>query len=342
MAGFATTRRAALLGMGAGLGLAGLAQRAQAAMPDKVNLGFFTETKPTMIAKGLGWFDEAVGSKINWTEMGSGAEINTAIVAGSCDIGLATGSVATAAGIAQGLPFQLIGMVDNIGPAEDLIVRTSAGLKTPADFKGRKLATPFGSTSHFRLLGFLKTNGLTQRDVTVLDMKPAAIQAAWAKNEIDGAYVWSPAKSKLIEAGGSLYKTSEALEKAGYVIADLIVVRTAFGEMYPDAVVGFLKAYGRALDMWRQKPDEAAQIVGKQAGVSTAVAKADMEEYDFVPLADQAGPRWLGTQSTPGKFAETLKSTADFLAEQRSIRSAPTLDVFQKAINTSFMSKAVS
>jgi taurine transport system substrate-binding protein len=336
--GLVTTRRTALVGMGA-LGLAG---RARAAMPDKVNLGFFTETKPTMIAKGLGWFDEAVGSKINWTEMGSGAEINTAIVAGSCDIGLATGSVATAAGIAQGLPFQLIGMVDNIGPAEEMVVRTSAGLKTPADFKGKKLATPFGSTSHFRLLGFLKTNGMTQRDVTVLDMKPAAIQAAWAKGEIDGAYVWSPAKSKLIEAGGSLYKTSEALEKAGYVIADLIVVRTAFAQSYPDAVVGFLKAYGRALDMWRQKPDEAAEIVGKQAGVSTATAKADMEEYDFVPLGDQAGARWLGGKGTAGKFAETLKSTADFLVEQRSIRTAPGLDAFQKAINTDFIVKATA
>ena len=223
-----------------------------------------------------------------------------------------------------------------------MIVRTSAGLKAPADFKGKKLATPFGSTSHFRLLGFLKTNGLTQRDVTVLDMEPAAIQAAWAKGEIDGAYVWSPAKSKLLEAGGELFRTSEALEKAGYVIADLIIVRTGFAQSQPDAVVGFLKAYGRALEMWRQKPDEAAAIVGKQAGVSTAVAKSDMEEYDFVPLSDQAGARWLGTAATPGKFAETLKSTADFLVEQRSIRSAPGLDAFQKAINTDFIRKATA
>ena len=338
-----TTRRAALAGMGAlGLAAPGLAGRARAAAPDAVNLGFFTETKPTMIAKGLGWFDAAVGPKINWTEMGSGAEINTAIVAGSCDIGLATGSVATAAGIAQGLPFQLIGMVDNIGPAEEMVVRTSAGLKTPADFKGKTLATPFGSTSHFRLLGFLKTNGLTQRDVTVLDMKPAAIQAAWTKGDIDGAYVWSPAKSKLLEAGGSLFDTSVALEKAGYVIADLIVVRTAFAQAYPDAVVGFLQAYGRALDMWRQKPDEAAEIVGKQAGVSTATAMSDMKEYDFVPLGEQAGPRWLGTAAAPGQFAETLKGTADFLVAQRSIRSAPGLEVFQRAINTDYIRKATA
>lgn len=336
------TRRLTLAGLGAAAAVGAWPGRARAAAPDKVNVGFFLETKPTMIAKGLGWFDELTQSKITWTEFGSGAEINTAMVAGSCDIGLATGSVATAAGIAQGLPFQLIGIVDNIGPAEEMVVRTSAGLKTPADFKGRKLATPFGSTSHFRMLGFLKTNGLTQRDVTLLDMKPAAIQAAWAKNEIDGAYVWSPAKSKLIEAGGSLFKTSAALEQAGYVIADMIIVRTAFAQSYPDAVVGFLRAYGRALEMWQQKPDEAAEIVGKQAGVSTAVAKADMQEYDFVPLADQAGESWLGTPDKPGRFAQTLKSTADFLVEQRSIRSAPALEVFQKATNTEFLRRATS
>ncbi len=339
MANGVITRRLALAGMGAAV-----ASRASwAAAPATVNLGFFTETKPTMLAKGEGWFDQGVGGKITWTEMGSGADINTAITAGSCDIGLATGSAATAAGIAQSLPFQLIGMVDNIGPAEEMTVRTAANIRAPADFKGKKVATPFGSTSHFRLLGFLKVNGLTQRDVTVLDMKAAAIVAAWSRGEIDAAYVWAPAKSKILADGGAVFPTYEALDKAGYVIADLIVVRTAFAEQYPDAVVGFLKAYGKALQMYRDQPDATAEIVAKQAGVAPAVALADMKEYDFVPLADQATPAWLGgTPQDPGKFAHVLKGTADFLVEQRSIRSAPGLDAFQKAINTSFIQKAVA
>ncbi len=333
------TRRGVLAGAGAVPFAIG---RARAAAPGGMNIGFFTETKPTMIAKGLGWFEQGAGAKLSWTEMGSGADINTAITAGSCDIGLATGSVATAAGISQGLPFQLIGIVDNIGPGEDMTVRTAANIKTPADFKGKKVATPFGSTSHFRLLGFLKTNGLTQRDVTVLDMKAAAIQAAWSRGEIDAAYVWPPARSKIAENGGTPFKTWDTLEKAGYVIADLIVVRTAFAEQYPDAVVGFLKAYDRALTMWREKPEEAATIVAKEAGVTPAVATADMKEYDFVPFKEQASAAWLGAPGTPGKFAGVLKNTADFLVEQRSIKTAPGLDVFQKAINTEFIRKAVA
>ena len=108
--------------------------------------------------------------------------------------------------------------------------------------------------------------------------------------------------------------------------------------MYPDSVTGFLKAYGRALAMYRKKPDEAAEIVAKQAGVTPAVALADMKEYDFVPLAEQATPAWLGgTPQDPGKFAHVLKGTADFLVEQRSIKTAPGLDAFQKATNTDFI-----
>ena len=320
-----------------------LARGARAAAPATVNVGFFTETKPTMIAKGEGWFAEGTGGKLNWTEMGSGAEINTAITAGSCDFGLAIGSSGTAAGIAQGLPYKLIGMVDNIGPAEEMTVRTAANIKTPADFKGKKVATPFGSTSHFRLLGFLKTNGLSQSDVTVLDMKPPAIVAAWSRGDIDGAYVWAPAKSKILGDGGQVFPTYEALDKAGYVIADLIVVRDGFAQSYPEAVTGFLKAYGKALAMYREKPEAAAEIVAKQAGVTAAVALSDMKEYDFVAPADQATPAWLGgTVSDPGKFAHVLKGTADFLVEQHSIKSAPALTVFQQAIDISYLKKALA
>jgi len=308
--------------------------------PDTVRVMFFVETKPTMIAKGQGWFEKMAGGKINWTEAGSGAEINTAFAAKSVDIGLAIGSSPTAAGISQKLPYELIGMVDNIGPAEDMIVRKGANIKTAADFKGKKVATPFGSTSHFRLLGFLKTNGLTEKDVTVLDLKPDAEVAAWTRGDIDAAYVWSPAKSKMLEAGGEHFETYKKLDAAGYVIADLIVAGTEFSKAYPDAVTGFLHAYRDALGLWKSKPKDAADIVAKQAGVTAEVATRDMEEYDFVTFERQLGPDWLGPPGKPGKFATVLKSTADFLVAQKSIRSAPGLEAFQKAINTSFMAKA--
>ncbi len=92
--------------------------------------------------------------------------------------------------------------------------------------------------------------------------------AAWTRGDIDAGYVWSPAKSKLLAAGGEVFKTYNKLEAAGYVIADLIIARTPIATGQSGMVTAMLKAYGKSAGHLRTKPDEAAAIVGKQAGVS--------------------------------------------------------------------------
>jgi taurine transport system substrate-binding protein len=336
-----TLRRRTLLAAGAGL-VAGLAgSRVRAATPTTVRIGYFIGTDPPMLAKAKGWFEEGTGGKIAWSEMGSGAQINTAIAADSLDFGVGIGSSPVAAGISQDLPYKLIAMVENIGGAEEMTVRKSAHITKPADFVGKKVATPFGSTSHFRLLGFLKVNNLSRSQVTVLDMSPDAIVAAWSRNEIDAAYVWPPAKSKLLADGGAVYDTWQTLDKDGYVIANLIVASDAFAKKYPDSVVGFLKAYGRAMEAYRTHPNATVKVIAQQAGVSESVAMTDIKEYDVVSLKDQLDPTWLGRPGKPGKFITTLHSTALFLVEQRSIRKAPPLSAFAAGTDTSFLVRAV-
>lgn len=336
--------RRKLIAGAAGLGLAATlpAIRARAADPVAINIAYFVETKPTAIAKVKGWFEQEANAKINWIEVGSGAQINAGVVGGSIDIGIGIGSSPSASGLSQGIPYKVVALLDNIGPAEELTVRASDNIKTAADFKGKKIATPFGSTSHFRLIGFLKTNNLSLHDVTVLDLPPDQIVAAWKRGDIDGAYVWSPAKAELLASGGVVYETYKELDEKGYVIADLIVARDAFAAAHPDAVTGILRAYGKALDYWKTNPDDAAAVVGQATGVSAAVAAANLREYDFISLKDQLGPKWLGTPGHPGAFATQLHSTAEFLVGQKSIRRAQKLAVYQKGIDTRYLEKAVA
>jgi taurine transport system substrate-binding protein len=274
--------------------------------------------------------------------MGSGAQINAGMVGGSLDMGIGIGSSPSAAGISQGIPYKVVAMLDNIGPAEEMTVRASDHITKPADFIGKKVATPFGSTSHFRLIGFLKTNNLSLSQVTVLDLPPEQIVAAWKRGDIDAAYVWSPAKAELLADGGAVYKTYDVLDAKGYVIADLFVARNGFAHANPAAVVGILSAYGKALDMYKTQPDQAAAIVGQAAGVSAAVAAANLAEYDFVPLKTQLTAQWLGTPGLAGAFAAELQHTAQFLVGQKSIRRALGLAAYQKGIDTSYLEKAIA
>src|ERR1700744_201799 len=116
-------------------GAAGLAaavalplRRARAAVPT-INIGYFIETKPTMIAKAQGWFEDEAKAKINWIEVASGAQINAGVVGGLLDSGIGICPPPSAAGLSQGIPYKLIAMLDNIGAAEEMTVRASDNIK---------------------------------------------------------------------------------------------------------------------------------------------------------------------------------------------------------------------
>ncbi|MGH7049405.1 MAG: ABC transporter substrate-binding protein, partial [Acetobacteraceae bacterium] len=259
---------------------------------------------------------------------------------GGIDIGLGHGTSPFAAGIAQGIPYKVIAMCDNIAGAEEMTVRASENIKTPEDFVGKKVAVPFGSTSNFRLAGFLTVHKLLGK-VKVLYMSPPELVAAWRRGEIDAAYVWPPAKSQLLTHGGAVYETYKDLDQAGYVIGDLIDCRTEILTRYPDLVVTFLKAYGKAIDLYNTDPTQAVAIMAKEVGISPAEAGSDAKEYEFITLQQSLSEDWLGAPGKPGRLAGVLRRTAEFLHGQKSIPSVPEESAYDHSIDSSFLAKAL-
>jgi taurine transport system substrate-binding protein len=316
------------------------ARESWADAPAEVRIGTFDETNPTAVLQAQGLLDAAIGAKAVWNDVGSGGAFNTLVAAGGIDIGLGIGTSPTAAGLARGIPYQVIAVCDNIAGAEEMTVRKSSNIKKPEDFAGKTVATPFGSTSNFRLEGFLTLHNLLGK-VKVVYMPPADLVAAWTRGQIDAAYVWPPAKSKLLGDGGEVYRTYQELDAAGYVIGDIIVVRTAFAEQYPDVVVAFLKAYGKAYDLCSADKQQAIALVAKATGLTPAEVESDMAEYEFVSLADSLSDKWLGSPGKPGRLASLLHGAAEFLHNQKSIPSVPDISVFEKGLNSTYLRKAI-
>ncbi len=328
--------------LAAGAAMAALrATAAHAAMPANIRIALFDETNPTAILQAGGTLPGALKTGVKWTDIGSGGTFNTTAAAGGIDIGLGLGTAPAAAGIAVGIPYKVIAMCDNIAGAEEMTVRRSAKITKPADFIGKTVATPHGSTSNFRLEGFLTVHKLLGK-VKIVYMAPPEIVAAWKRGDIDGAYVWPPAKTHLLDDGGEVYETYKELDRAGYVIGDLIAARTAFLDAYPDTMVAFLKAYGAAVDLWTTDRKKAVALCAKATGLTPAAAEADMDEYEFITLAQSLSAEWLGPPGKPGKLAGVLHRAAGFLKMQNSIASVPGLAVFEKGLDSSFLAKAMA
>ncbi len=331
----------ASVGAGAGMAFGLKLKLARAAAPARIRIGTFDETNPTAMLQEAGWLSEVTKAKVEWHDVGSGGAFNTLAAAGGIDVGLGLGTAPLAAGLAVGIPYKVIAMCDNIAGAEEMTVRKSANIKTPQDFIGKTVAVPFGSTSNFRLVGFLTVHKLLGK-VKVIYMSPAQMVAAWKRGEIDAGYVWPPAKSKLLADGGEVYRTYIELDKAGYVIGDLIAVRTDFIDQHPDIVVALLKAYGKGIALWQHDEQKSAALVAKGTGLTPEEALADMKEYEFITLAQSLSPQWLGAPGKPGRLASVLHRTALFLHQQKSIANVPPLATFAAGIDSTPLDKVLN
>ena len=310
----------------------GAATSATAATPEKVRIGYQVIPNAELLAKALGLAKKAFpNSEVQYVSFDSGRDVNTAFAAKGIDFGL-IGSVPTSVGIANNLPYAVYFIHDVIGSAEALIVKNT--VKTLADLKGKKIGTPFGSTAHFSLLNLLKLENIDQTALTVLDLQPPDLVAAWQRGDIDGGYIWQPNLSKLQKAGGTILKTSADLAKQGVVTADVGVVSKEFADKYPDAVKQYVSVLNEAVKAYRSDPQAAAQSIASELGITPAESKSAMSEIIWLDSTEQKGVKYLGNASTPGEFAKILQESAEFMVTQKSIASAPDLTAYQKSLYT--------
>ena len=152
--------------------------------PDAVRIGYQVIPNAALLAKQRGTVEEAMGVPVEWSQFDSSSAVITAMTSGSIDVALA-GTTAAATAIASELPIQVIGIHDVIAESESLVAKESSGISELADLRGKRVAVPFGSTTHFALLQALSDESIPQEDVTILDMQPQEMVAAWGSGNID-------------------------------------------------------------------------------------------------------------------------------------------------------------
>ncbi|WP_433831977.1 ABC transporter substrate-binding protein [Actinoplanes sp. CA-015351] len=286
-----------------------------------------------LIVKNQGLLEKALPDyKITWTKFDSGASINTAFVAKSLDIA-AIGSSPVARGLSAPLniPYQVAFVLDVAGDNEALVARNGSGVTDVASLRGKKVATPFASTAHYSLLAALNAAGVKESELTIVDLEPQDILAAWTRGDIDGAYSWLPSLDELKKTGKVLI-TSRELAAGGKPTLDLGVVSTEFATAHPEAVDAWRKVEAQALDIIASDPDAAGKAVGAELNLTPEEAKGQLSQGVFLKPADLASPEWLGTEAAVGKLADNLVSAAEFLKSQQKIDAVPTLADVQKSI----------
>lgn len=297
--------------------LAGLTWTAQAA---DLTIGYQTGVDPSKVPQADGEYEKATGQKIDWRRFNSGPEVVAALASGDLQIGN-LGSSPLAAATSRNLPIVAFIVSAQINSSEALVVRNGSGIEKPEDLKGKTIATPFVSTSHYSLLGALKHWGLSGKDVKVVNLNPTEIAAAWKRGDIDGAFVWSPALGEIRKTGTTLTDAAE-VGRWGSPTFEVWVARKDYAEKHPDVIAKFagttLAAYADYTahkSEWTVDSDPVKKIA-KLTGSNAADVPELLAGSAYPDAAEQKSAALLG-----GGTAKDIAATAAFLKEQNKVPS---------------------
>lgn len=218
---------------------------------------------------------------------------------------------------ANGVATTQIFQLDKSYGADGMVVKP--GIASIKDLKGKTVAADApGTAGYFGLAWFLKKNGLSVKDVKVVNMGPqAAANAMIAGTDgIDAAMTYEPYLSAV-----------RAKPEAGKIIAttlDYPMVMDTFGctpkflAENPKAAQGLTNAYFDALAMIKAEPKKSFEIMGadvKQSGEAFEKSQAYLRWQDKA-----ANQKFFG-----GEHAAFSKEAADLLLEVGIIKAIPDL-----------------
>jgi taurine transport system substrate-binding protein len=327
----------------AGLAVAvGLVSGAALAQQKEVTIGYQDMLDPYRHAQDTKELEKATGYKINWKQFGGGGEVIKAMASGGVQLG-EVGSAGIAAAVSRGEPYELFWILDDIGDAEALVAKNGSGINTVADLKGKKIAMPFNSTTHFHTMVALEQAHVNPADVQILNMRPPEVRAAWQRGDIQATYIWDPVLSEVKKDGKVILTSGKLSADTGKATFDGYIVNKDWAKQNHDFMVKFVKVLAAADQQYRANQAKwtadspEVKAVAKWSGAKPEDVPAGMALYRFPTLAEQNG-KWLGG-GKDSLAVKALAATAQFQLSQKQIEK--TLPDYATAVNASYVKDAM-
>src|SRR4051794_17711988 len=300
------------LAVAAGIGLASIGGIACAQTKVAIGYAGWTGFAPLTLAKEAGIFKKN-GLDVDIKKI---PQKDRHLALASGDVQCAATTVETwvvwnANGVATTQIFQL----DKSYGADGMVVKP--GITKITDLKGKTVAASAPGTSpYFALAWMLKKNGLSPRDVKVVNLEPqpAANAIIAGTKGIDAAMTYEPYLSAV-----------RAKPEAGKIIAttldypmgmDTFGCTPKFLAENPKAAKGLADAYFDAVDMIKADPKKSFEIMG-----------ADVKQTADAFEGSQKYLRWQDRAANQkffsGEHAQFSKEAADLLMEAGIIKTMP-------------------
>ena len=299
--------------------------------PEAMTVAYFPEW-PTanQVAQAEQWYDKEMGLEVRWRQFDSGVEMADAMVVGEVDISYSMGIIPFMGAVSEGAPLTAVGIAVSYAENDNCVVHYKAAIdKANAhELEGKKVAVPFGTVTHYKLLRTLDFLAVDTSRLNLVDMVSAKGAEALARGEVTMACGWGGALRRMLGKNRVLMSAREQT-KIGIRTFDVVAVTNDFADTHPELVTAFLRISDRAADYLDDNPDQAKPTIARAAGLSLKESNILLSRFQFYTRDAQLTGTWMR-----GGVQAFTKEVADFFVEQGAMPRA--LDDYGPRFDASF------
>ncbi|WP_426721522.1 ABC transporter substrate-binding protein [Corynebacterium auriscanis] len=261
-------------------------------------------------------------ANVQWTRFPTGQDIVRSFASSSVDVA-GLGSTPSAKALTSPLDLNVsVNQVNaRIEASEALVAKEGNSVR---DLRGKTIAVPFSSTSHYSLLNALRRAGLDpKKDVTVTNVSPDHLPAAWASDQIDAAYVWEPTLSN-IKASGTIITDSARVARQGAATYNVTLADNDWSRTNSALLSTWTALQNWAAQEYRNNPDSFTEAIAAQSGISKESARIQLGGSHFYTSTEQ--PQAL--EDVKG----ALFDTAEYLHSEGEVDEPASQRHYQEAV----------
>lgn len=307
--------------------LAGVAEAS-----NKLRVAYFLEW-PTanQVAQVEKTYDKDLDVEVEWRAFGNGNEMLQAMMSGDIDIAYSMGFVPFVVGVTSGAPIKLVGVAVTYAENDLCIVRNDTGItkKNAKKLEGKKVATPIGNVTHYKLIRTLKHLDVDIKKLNLIQMNPADAAVALIRGDVAMGCAFGGALARMKTVGSPLMTGAEQ-EAAGIHTFDIVAVTNKFAKENPKLLTKFMKVTDKYNKMYLTNPSKYYKTISKASGMDVSGAKDMLKNFGFPANSEQLQKSWLG-----GGIQQMAKGVADVMVSSGGMEKS--LDSYDEFVTTEFI-----
>lgn len=170
-----------------------------------------------------------------------------------------------------------------------ILVRSDSRIGAVTDLRGRRVGTIRNTAAHYFLSQTLQLNGLSTRDVTVVNITPEQAAQDLEHGDVDAVAIWEPHGYQILSQLGDRVRALP--HDRAYLETFNMVARRGLIVQKAAAVDKFLRALGQAVEFIEANPQASQGIVAAALHQDPAQIRSVWQDFHFKVGLDQ----WLLT-----------------------------------------------